>query len=250
MSYVASITTHPPRFESFLQALESINKQQIRPEHLVINIANKDKDLFEKEVLGEIRQNYTSEYAVVYCEDLRPGNKIFYTANYFTNTHTIITFDDDIYYPEDRSSILLEFHEKYPNNPIAYRCHQVTFKRKKLITYSLWPVDYESNGPDYLNFATSVSGNLYPQGIFKENFFDFETYKKLTYTDDDIWMYFYMIGNKTPFVRAAKEHFSSVIKGSQDCGLWKTNYPDRYDVHFANMENEFGSIYKLTKKYR
>jgi hypothetical protein len=249
MTYIASITTYPARFEYFLKAVKSIDMQSVRSKTLVVNIAKEDMLAAEQDLVRRTKFAYSRKVIFQYVENLRPANKIIPTAKNFPND-IIVTFDDDILYPQDRVKSLMRYHELFPKNPIAYRTRQVEFKGKSLTPYNSWKLSYHIKGSSPLNFPTSVSGSLYPPGIFPEEFFDTETYKKLCHTNDDIWTYFHMLKNKTAFVKAGNEIKPPDIDGSQATALWRGNVSKgSNDKMMKALEKEYGNVYDLAKDF-
>lgn len=247
MTYIASITTYPARFEYFLKAVKSIDMQSIKSKTLVVNIAKEDMLAAENDLVRKTKFCYSGKVIFQYVDDLRPANKIIPTAKNFTND-IIVTFDDDMLYPQDRVRSLMRYHKLFPNNPIAYRTRQVEFKDKNVIPYNSWKLSYHIGGPSPLNFPTSVSGSLYPAGIFPESFFNTEKYKQICYTNDDIWTYFHMLKNKTHFVKAGDEIKPPGIDGSQSTALWRSNLSNgTNDKIIKDMELEYGKIFQLSK---
>jgi hypothetical protein len=249
MTYIASITTYPARFEYFLKAVKSIDMQSVRSKFLVVNIAKEDMLAAEKDLVRRTKFAYSKRIIFQYVDNLRPLNKLLPTAREFPN-ETIITFDDDILYPKDRVKTLMNYHQLFPNNPIAYRTRQVEFKGTDPKPYNSWKLSYHIKGPSPLNFPTSVSGSLYPAGIFSEEFFDTDTYKELSYTNDDIWTYFHMLKNKTPFVKAGNEVKPPDIDGSQATALWRGNVAkNNNDKMIKDLEKRYGKIYDFVEQF-
>lgn len=247
MKYVASMTTYPARFNSALLAIESINNQSITPESLVIHISKEDWKQAERDFIRPAKFRFKGRVIVEPCENLKPANKIIHTAKRFPDKN-IITFDDDVLYLRDRAEKLIEKHKLYPDNPICFRTRRVSFNGKKVNPYSSWKLLYDEGGPNSLNFPTSVSGSLYPAGIFSESFFDIETYREICQNNDDIWTYFHMLMNNTPIVSGGIEIVPPGISGAQDSALWKSNVRGNgNDKIIFDMEKKYGSIYSLTK---
>lgn len=250
MTYIASITTYPARFEYFLEAVRSIDRQTVRSKALVVNIAKEDMLAAEKDLVRRTKFVYSRKIIFQYVDNLRPANKIIPTAKNFPND-IIVTFDDDILYPNDRVKILMNYHKLFPNNPIAYRTRQVEFKGDKPTSYNSWKLSYHIKGPSPLNFPTSVSGSLYPPGIFPEEFFDTETYKQICYTNDDIWTYFHMLKNRTAFVKAGNEIKPPDIDGSQNTALWRSNVAKgSNDTMIEGMEKRYGKIHDFLGDFK
>ena len=248
MKYIASMTTYPARFNSALSAIESINNQTVKPDTLVVHISEEDWGQAEKDFIRPAKFRFKNRVIIEPCENLKPANKILHTAKKFPDRN-IITFDDDVLYPRNRAETLIEKHKLYPDNPICFRTRKVSFDRKKVNPYSSWKLSYDKGGPNSLNFPTSVSGSLYPAGIFPESFFDVETYREICQYNDDIWTYFHMLMSDLPLVSGGSEIVPTGVNGAQDSALWKRNVRlNGNDEMISNMEKRYGSLYLLTKQ--
>jgi hypothetical protein len=216
----------------------------------VIHISEEDWKQAEKDFIRPAKFRFHDRVIIEQCENLKPANKIIHTAKKFPEEN-IITFDDDVIYPRDRVEILANRHKEYPKNPVAFRNRRVSFTGEKIIPYSQWKLQHDKYGPNSLNFPTTVSGSLYPAGIFPESFFDIQTYKSICLNNDDVWTYFHMLLNDTPFVSGGIEIAPKSVEGSQGSALWKSNVSHgRNDQIISDMEKRYGSIYSLTRRMR
>jgi len=246
--YIASMTTYPARFNHALKAIESIQLQTIKAKTLVVHISEEDWRQAEKDFIRPVKFRFHNKVIIEPCENLKPLNKILYAAKRFPEEN-IVTFDDDVIYPRDRVERLINRHKEYPQNPIAFRVRKVSFSEHKVEPYSQWKLGHDKGGPNPLNFPTSVSGSLYPAGIFPESFFDAETYKSICLNNDDVWTYFHMLLSDTPFVSGGIEIAPKSVEGSQRSALWKSNVSlGGNDEIVSDMEKRYGSIYSLTRR--
>ena len=247
MKYVASMTTHPPRFEYALEVIKLIERQTKKPKALVINISEEDWRRAELDFIHVAKFLFSNHLIIKPCVNLKPANKIIPTAQKYGD-EVIITFDDDIQYPLNRAEELLKMHQKYPNNPIAYRTRLVGFDGKNTLPYSSWRLSYENENPSKLNFPTSVSGSLYPANFFPESFFDIQACQDLSHDNDDIWTYFHVLLKGSAFVKGGTEIVPPGIPGSQGSALWKNNVSaGGNDAIISRLEKEYGTLWELTK---
>jgi len=247
MKYIASMTTYPARFDFALKAIESINNQTVKPDTLVVHISEEDWGQAEKDFIRPAKFRFKNRVIIEPCENLKPANKIIHTAKKFPDRN-IITFDDDVLYPRNRAESLIEKHKLYPDNPICFRTRRISFDGDKINPYSSWKISYDEGGPNSLNFPTSVSGSLYPAGIFPESFFDVDTYREICQNNDDIWTYFHMMMKDLPFVSGGLEIVPPGISGAQSSALWKSNVSQKgNDAMIKELEQKYGSIWDLVK---
>lgn len=247
MKYFASMTTYPGRFKSALVAIESISNQTKRPYALVVNISEEDWKAAQLDFIRKAKFAFKGWLIVEPCVNLKPANKIIPTAQKHGDS-IIITFDDDVVYPADRAEKLLEKHKEYRDHPIAFRTRKIIFNKKKPMPYVSWHVSHDVDGPDKLNFPTSVSGSLYPANFFPDSFFDTEKYIKLSHDNDDIWTYFHVLLKGSAFVKGGKEIVPPGVPGSQESALWKSNVSKGgNDAIISRLEKEYGTLWDLTK---
>lgn len=246
MNLIASMTTYPARFKYAQIAIESIYYQTKRPDIMVINIAEKDWNEANKNFIHENKEKFPNWIVFDKCIDLKPAKKIIPTAKKYKDS-SIITFDDDIIYPKDRVEIVFKKHIQYPNNPIAYRVREVSFKNDRVSPYSSWTFPKNFDDPKKTNFGTNGACSLFPINFFSNDFFNIEKYIKLSYTADDIWIYFHVLKQNSAFVQAGFEPVPPTIPGSQKISpLWKHNVSrGNNDYIINNLEKEYGTIYEL-----
>lgn len=247
MKYFASMTTYPARFKSALTAIKSISNQTKPPYALVINISEEDWKAAQLDFIRQAKFAFKGWLIVEPCINLKPANKIIPTAQKHGD-NIIITFDDDIVYPVDRAEKLLEKHREYRDYPIAFRTRKVTFDKNHAAAYGSWHLSYDIEGPNKLNFPTSVSGSLYPSNFFPNSFFDIEKYIELSHNNDDIWTYFHVLLKGSAFVKGGKEIVPPGVPGSQESALWKNNVSKGgNDAIISGLEKEYGSLWELTR---
>ena len=164
---------------------------------------------------------------VKFCEDIKAHKKYFYSLKEYPED-IIITFDDDIIYDNFIIEALYKSYLEHPECVCAMRVHKITFTPEgDIIPYSDWETDYRSSeGQASFNlFATGVGGVLYPPHCLKNEVFNLEALKKLSFMNDDVWLKFMEIMNRTRVVRAsaARSINGYEVPDSQELALWKSN---------------------------
>ncbi|MAO63645.1 MAG: hypothetical protein CL666_01465 [Balneola sp.] len=242
---IVSFTSYPDRFENLPLTLLSLINQTVKPDRIILWIANGDKNALDKEILQ------FEEYGVEiqFCEDLKSYKKIIPTLKLHPDAF-IITADDDLYYNKRWVEGLVR---DYENNEtvIAHRAHRISFKQNgELKPYKEWGWQYrESFEPSELNFPTSGAGTLYPPGIFHNDVTDTELFQRLSPTADDVWLYFMVKMNGGKFKVSRFEHKLIEWKQENHNTLWKENLVNgKNDEQINNLTNFYGSVFRVNKK--
>lgn len=184
---VVSLTTFPARIESVWIVIQTLLRQTYRPERIILwladsqfeNRSNLPSNLLELEKEGlEIR----------FCDDLRSHKKYYYVMKEFPN-HSIITVDDDTFYPENLVEKLVDTSKKYPNTICCNLAHEISFNNGEILPYSEWRSGADDcDIPSHKLVPIGCEGVLYPPNSMDSNLFDIQLIKKLCPIADDLWL--------------------------------------------------------------
>ena len=235
--HVISLTSHPARFNTLSQSLNSLLAQRLIAKNVYLNIAQEDlgklpdsvKDL---ETSGLIKINT--------CEDLGPGKKLIPTLK-LERSLPIIVVDDDLIFETDLTLKLMIAHHLSPGNIIASRVHKIIHTPEgKISAYINWQKNYSlSDGPSMDLFATSGAGTLYKAEFFHSDVTDEKTYTELAFHTDDLWWFIQSkrIGTKTK--RLLGQSILNFIDGTQDNGLWNNGNKERNDLNLKALIEKY-----------
>jgi hypothetical protein len=235
--HVISLTSHPARFNTLSQTLNSLLAQRIIAKNIYLNIAQEDlgklpdsvKDL---ETSGLIKINT--------CEDLGPGKKLIPTLK-LERSLPIIVVDDDLIFETDLTLKLMIAHHLSPGTIIASRVHKIIHTPEgKISAYINWQKNYSlSDGPSMDLFATSGAGTLYKAEFFHSDVTDEKTYTELAFHTDDLWWFIQSkrIGTKTK--RLLGQSILNFIDGTQDDGLWNNGNKERNDLNLKALLEKY-----------
>lgn len=232
---VVSVTTISDRLPTAALAIQSILLQTMRPARIILYLS---QDIPPEEIppaLGRLRE-YGVEIAFV--RDIGPYTKLIYALRDHP-AQSIITIDDDFYYPAHMIETLLRTARAAPGAIVGNWVRRLKFARNgtvmpakqgHLVTPKLLERDVNqgrrpiSIGHDL--FAYGTSGVLYPPDCFDERVFDEATFQALCPTEDDIWFKAMALLKGTPVASTnlglSPRHFC--IHGSQAVALRHTNY--------------------------
>ena len=231
--HVISLTSHPARFNTLSQSLNSLLAQRLIAKNIYLNIAQEDlgklpdsvKDLASS---GLIKINT--------CENLGPGKKLIPTLK-LERSLPIIVVDDDLIFETDLTLKLMIAHHLSPGNIIASRVHKIIHTPEgKISAYINWQKNYSlSDGPSMDLFATSGAGTLYKAEFFHSDVTDEKTYNELAFHTDDLWWFIQSkrVGIKTK--RLLGQSILNFIDGTQDDGLWNSGNKERNDLNLKAL---------------
>lgn len=201
-SVIVSMTTFPARIDYVHLAIKSLLNQTVKPERIILWLA---KDQFQGIKIPDNLQKLC-EYGleIRYCEeDILAHKKYYYAMREFPDK-VIVTYDDDIIYPEDSLEKLLRMHSQHPKAIICNRGREIEVENGEVAAYRHWKVSgrIPAGAPGYRVMASTGAGTLYPPHCMPEETFDIERIRQLALTADDLWMKAMSIKGQVPVVKS------------------------------------------------
>lgn len=185
---IVSLTTFPARIDYVHLAIKSLLNQTVRPERVILWLAKEQfRDIRIPENLQEL---YPYGLEIRYCEEDILAHKKYYYAMRSFPEHILVTYDDDILYPEDSLEKLLTMHRNQPNAIICNRGREIEIHGDTVAAYRYWKVSGKipAGVPTHRVMASTGAGTLYPPHCMPEETFDLEKIRELALTADDLWM--------------------------------------------------------------
>jgi hypothetical protein len=242
MRYVATVASHPPRFQFLPESLPTISRQTVKPEHLIVYIAKEHKKYLRPSIIAKLPQ----KTEIVFLDrNLRPANKLLPALKEFDIP--IITFDDDIYHHSELSERLLVQHEIFPNALIANVALEIGFKDHQITPFKTWKSRVPSLGypsPFFLN--ASGHGTLFHRNHFVSDVYDEDAFEELSYSRLDAWTHFHSVrnGSYTHVIPNKIDTKKLEITDSQQVALHKENRT-KHDKIFAALEERYGNLWEI-----
>jgi len=229
---VVSLTSYDKRFGTLPLVLDSLQRQTIKPDKIELWIENKDIKFLPKNI------SKFKNIDIKICENDLFSYKKIIPALCENQDRYIVTFDDDIIYPEKTLEQLVSKSKKYPDNVIGNRVHKIKIINKTIDSYNNWNLNNFENSE--LNFFTGVGGVLYPPKSFYKDVTNKELFKKLCPHNDDIWLnWMVKLNNKKIIYSEFNEKFIMIKKIKT--GLFKKNVKQNFnDVQIKNIIKEYG----------
>ncbi len=201
-SVIVSLTTFPARIEYVHLAIKSLFNQTVKPGRIILWLA--EEQFRGVEIPEQLKRLCEYGLEIRYCKENIMAHKKYYYAMREFPEHMIVTYDDDIIYPEDSLEKLLRMHKKYPNAIICNRGREIKIENGEVATYNYWRVSgrVPKGEPSYRVMASTGAGTLYPPRCMPEETFDIEKIRQLALTADDLWMKVMSIKGQIPVVKS------------------------------------------------
>lgn len=240
MSFIFSLTSHQKRFEYLDEVVHILYTQNIRPDQIIINIAQEDRPFFKLNTYKDIEVNFLEE-------DLKAMNKLLPTIERYPD-QTIITVDDDVRYPANLSEILLNANQDSSKDIIAGRARQITEDSSGYLGYEDWPLLFDGQERSPTILPTGVGGTLYPPGSLHKDISDRNECVKYVY-QDDLWWYAQARRANTQFIQVpvfSKSEFPNIDEIARD-GLYVNlnRGQSKNDLAFKMLLDTYGDFVKF-----
>lgn len=222
---IVSLTSYPPRINCLQPTLETIFRQNRKPDKIVLWLAssefpNREADL--PEYLITLSQQ--GKIIIEWCENLGPHKKYFYALQKYRDD-IVITIDDDLLYPRDMIKCLLASYKKFPRAVSALRCHMMLQEGEKFADYARFTQQQNDiiGIPSMRLLATNGAGSLFPPNLLDWQYFDEKLINELSLYTDDLWLKIIEVLSGVPVVQP--RHFSRLhyVENSQNIGLFYDN---------------------------
>lgn len=222
---IVSLTTFSKRIHSVHWVLETIARQTIRPNRVILWL---DEDEYKHEDLPLSLLKFVSKgLDIRFCENIRSYKKLIPTIKLFPEAR-IITIDDDILYPSDMIEQLVLENKKFPNVIIGHRAHRIILDKKARIkSYLSWELETLSKKVGFDIFITSGAGTIFPAQCFSKEALDSIAFLKLCPNADDVWFKAMSILNEVKCKKVDDDRKYSLrfltLPDDQDIGLYNVN---------------------------
>jgi hypothetical protein len=225
-----SLTTIPSRLRKVHLTIESLMRQSVQPDRLILWL---DHDSFDRiELPRALERQMARGLQVRFCDNLYSYQKLIPTLEAYPDD-IIVTCDDDAFYPKDWLARLHEAYLEDPKTVHCHRAHRILFDGLELKPYRQWEYETDSHEPSYLTFPTGVGGILYPPGALHADVLDRERFLKLAPRADDVWFKAMSVKNGVKsrlvdknalFQKGESLDGIYTVPDTQDVALYKTNY--------------------------
>jgi len=184
---IVSLTTFPGRIHKIWIVIECMFRQRDKPDKIILWLS---KDQFNdlKKLPNRLLLLRKRGLEIILCEgDLRSHKKYYYTLKKYPND-TLITIDDDFFYPSYLISDLLRLNRDYPNAICCERSHRISVNVNEIEPYKSWSFMHKGTVPDFRIFQTSGGGTLYPPNSLGNYTLRDDIFMEYCQDADDVWL--------------------------------------------------------------
>lgn len=183
---VASITTYPARIDRVWLAIESIMRQSVVPDYIVLWLSKEQFPNIEVLPSNLLALQDKGLKIEIRDEDLRSHKKYYYALKEYPNCD-LFTFDDDIIYPSDAFEKVLQLSIKEPNSCVCRYSSQILIDKDDNVCWAPTSKN-DVNVSSYNTFCGSGGGTLFPLGTLPPLVLDKDSFLKHCRTADDVWL--------------------------------------------------------------
>lgn len=240
---IVSLTSFPARIQNVHLVIESILRQTVLPERVILWLSKKQfKSLDEVPKKLLLLTGRGLEIKLCDGEDLRSYKKFYYTVKKYPYADIII-IDDDVFYPSDLIENLLQYQQRYPNTVVFNRGYQVSIKNKKVQNYNSWKLLDKQTGPANDIMPTGMGAVLYPNGILPEEALRKDIFMSFCKYADDIWLYSMVLYNGGKLIKTKDQRLFIPVLNLNNKTLTSMNkHENMNDIQLAELNKYYKEV--------
>jgi hypothetical protein len=183
---VVSLASYPARIEHAWIAIETIFRQDVLPDRLVLVLS--EAEFATRELPARLRAQQRRGLEILWTTDRGSHNKLVATRRAYPEA-TIITVDDDAWYEPWVVSRLVDEARRHPGTVIGLRGWAIARSHSGLAPYVDWKRASPAT-PAADVFLTGGAGVLYPPHLLPDDLLtNTELALRLCPTADDVWFW-------------------------------------------------------------
>lgn len=238
---IVSLTSFPGRISSVWLTVMSMFNQTIMPSKVILYLSIAEFPEKKAQLPNNLIEIENNIFEIRFVnENLRSHNKYYYAFQDFPNK-SVITVDDDIYYPNDTIECLIKLEEKYPNTICANVTSCIEFNYDSFLPYNEWVKNKDGEKCSYLLLALGFGGVLYPKGFAPSELFNIVKMKNDAYYADDLWLKAICLTKNYKVATGDYISHPPVIPFSQKIALKNVNSQNekKNDMQWANLNRRY-----------
>ena len=239
---IISLTSFPKRINTIWLTIETLLRQSVRPDEIILWLADSQFDGLES-LPESLLQLQKRGLTIRFCDDLRSHKKYYYVLQEHPEDLVILA-DDDLFYPRDTVKKLVRMHKQYPEDICCISAQVISpdFRSRPSLWRNPKPEEHCWQHSDQLQAFTG-GGTLIPPRTLDSEVFDRTAIREFCPYADDLWIAFmaHRIGTKITTLKKWRP-FPVTIYGTAEGSLYYINAEDNQnDVQWKNLLDRYGA---------
>jgi hypothetical protein len=184
---IVSFTSFPARIANVWQVVECIKRQTVRPSKIILWLSKEqfpNEDCLPKSLTNRLDDTFEIRFVE---GNIKSHKKYYYSFREYPDD-LVILIDDDIYYPTDMISKLLDAHDRFQQSVICLYGYKMRYdKEGKLMSYSDWKFIPKGYQGDNFFFGSGGGTLIQPRLLYKD-VLNKDLSFGMTPMADDIWL--------------------------------------------------------------
>lgn len=200
---IISLTSFPARIDSVYKTIVTLLNQKYLPDRVILWLAKEQFPKGIEDIPSKILMLQQHGLEIKWFYDIKAYKKLIPALLEFPDD-IIITVDDDWYYSTLLVEILMEEHEKYPDEIICHAATHPVIDENGYLKSSGENIDYRGT-TSYFNKLLGGSGVLFPPHSLDKEVLNENVFMNIAPTNDDIWFWAMAVkkGTKTRIAKRA-----------------------------------------------
>lgn len=184
---IVSLTSFPARINKLWIVIESIMRQKVKPDMLILWLSKEQFSSIET-LPVELRKLQKRGLQICLREgDIRSHKKYYYVLCEYPNDN-LFTIDDDIIYPSDTLSSVLNVARSFPKCVVGRYSNHIKLDSEGNVCFDRNYKEKFVLQPSWTTFIGSGGGALFPIGALPDLAKDKDAFMSICKTADDVWL--------------------------------------------------------------
>jgi hypothetical protein len=212
---IVSLTTIPERMGTVALCLDSLLRQSLKPDRLILWLSESDESgrpvINHATLPADLLRLVPRGLEIRWCKDIRSFRKIVPSLRAHPSA-LIVTADDDIFYPCHWLNALYKAYQAEPQYVHCHRAHRIKYDATGAPTpYNQWQMMANRyQGPSYDLFPTGVGGVLYAPSHLHPEMLNESAFMSLCPKADDVWLKAMSLKANVKCKKVAKKTFGLI----------------------------------------